>query len=41
LKNEQEKHKRKVVTEIRKAEKFFKAEKYHQKYLMKRGKKIC
>ncbi|MFA5357836.1 MAG: peptide-methionine (S)-S-oxide reductase MsrA [archaeon] len=30
-----------IVTEIRKAGKFWKAEDYHQKYLMKKGKNTC
>ncbi|HTY43970.1 MAG TPA: peptide-methionine (S)-S-oxide reductase MsrA [Patescibacteria group bacterium] len=38
---EQKKHHEKIVTEIRKAEKFYKAEEYHQNYLMKRGLKTC
>jgi len=33
--------KRKIVTEIVPARKFFKAEEYHQKYLMKRGENVC
>ena len=32
---------KKIVTEIVKASKFFKAEDYHQKYLLKRGKTTC
>ena len=31
----------KIVTEIKKAGKFYRAEDYHQKYLMKRGLKTC
>lgn len=31
----------KVVTKIEKASEFFKAEDYHQKYLQKRGLKVC
>ncbi len=37
----QKKFKDKVMTEIRKAGKFYRAEDYHQKYLMKRGLKSC
>ena len=32
---------KKIVTEIVKASKFFKAEDYHQKYLLKRGRTTC
>lgn len=32
---------RKIVTQIVKASNFFKAEEYHQKYLMKRGRNTC
>ena len=32
---------KKIVTEIVKASKFFKAEDYHQKYLLKSGKTTC
>jgi len=32
---------KKIVTEITKASKFFKAEEYHQKYLEKRGRTTC
>ncbi len=37
----QKKFKDKIVTEIREAGKFYRAEDYHQKYLMKRGLKTC
>jgi len=40
-KEAQKKFKGKIATEIRKAEKFYRAEDYHQKYLMKRGLKTC
>ena len=32
---------RKIVTEIIPAKTFYKAEEYHQKYLMKKGKNTC
>lgn len=35
-KDEQKKYKNKIVTEIKKAGNFYKAEKYHQHYLMKK-----
>lgn len=38
---EQQKHSKKIATEIVKAGVFYKAEEYHQKYLMKRGLKTC
>jgi peptide-methionine (S)-S-oxide reductase len=38
---EQKKHDKKVATEIKKAGKFYKAEEYHQKYLLKRGLSSC
>ena len=41
LKEEQKKHSKPIATEIIKAGKFWKAEEYHQKYLMKRGVKTC
>ncbi|MBI2664292.1 peptide-methionine (S)-S-oxide reductase MsrA [Candidatus Woesearchaeota archaeon] len=41
LDDEQKKYKAKIVTEIRKAEKFFEAEEYHQQYLEKRGLATC
>ena len=34
-------YRRPIVTEIRKAGMFYKAEEYHQKYLMKRNLKTC
>lgn len=36
-----EKFKNKIVTEIKPATVFYKAEEYHQKYLQKRGVKVC
>ncbi|MBI2004063.1 peptide-methionine (S)-S-oxide reductase MsrA [Candidatus Pacearchaeota archaeon] len=41
IKKEQKKHVDKIVTEIKKAGKFYKAEDYHQNYLEKRGLKTC
>ena len=38
---QQKKLKKQVVTEIIKAPEFYRAEEYHQKYLMKRGKNTC
>lgn len=40
-KEEQKKYKKKIATEIRKAGKFYRAEDYHQNYLMKKGLKTC
>ena len=40
-KKEQKKYKKEIVTEIRKATTFYRAEDYHQNYLMKRGLKTC
>ena len=39
--SEQKKAKKKIVTEIVKASKFYEAEESHQKYLMKRNLKAC
>ena len=41
MKEEQKNHKDKIVTEIRKAGKFYKAEEYHQNYLNKKGLNSC
>ncbi len=38
---EQTNYKKEIVTEIMPAEKFHKAEEYHQKYLIKKGKASC
>ena len=38
---EQKKHKKPIATEILPAGKFYPAEEYHQKYLMKRGRNVC
>ena len=38
---EQKKHAKQIVTEIVPANTFYRAEDYHQKYLMKRGQKTC
>src|SRR5271157_1287031 len=40
-KEEQKKYRKEIITEIRKVGEFYKAEDYHQKYLMKRGLKSC
>ncbi len=37
----QKKLKKPIATEILKATEFYKAEEYHQKYIMKTGRKIC
>ena len=41
LKEQQKKYDKKITTEINPAEKFFKAEDYHQQYLEKRGMSTC
>lgn len=41
LKDEQKKHKESIATEIAPAGEFWKAEDYHQHYLMKRGRNTC
>jgi len=41
IKEAQKKFKDKIATEIVKANTFYKAEEYHQKYLMKKGRKVC
>ncbi len=41
LKKAQKKFARKIVTQIVKSGKFYKAEEYHQKYLKKRGRNTC
>jgi peptide-methionine (S)-S-oxide reductase len=41
LKNEQEKCSRPIVTEIKPAKEFYKAEEYHQHYLKKNKKAVC
>jgi len=40
-KDEQKKHKAQIATEIVPAKTFYRAEDYHQKYLMKRGRNTC
>jgi peptide-methionine (S)-S-oxide reductase len=41
LKKTQKRFKDKIVTEIAKAGKFYKAEEYHQRYLEKHGRHVC
>ena len=41
MKEEQKKHDKKITTEIKPAEKFYKAEDYHQQYLEKKGMSSC
>ena len=41
LQEEQKKYKAGITTEIKKAEKFYEAEDYHQQYLEKRGLSTC
>ena len=41
MKEEQKKYDKKITTEIKPAEKFFRAEEYHQQYLEKRGLSTC
>ncbi|MBS3148630.1 peptide-methionine (S)-S-oxide reductase MsrA [Candidatus Woesearchaeota archaeon] len=41
LKEEQRKHDKPIATKIVPAGEFYKAEDYHQQYLMKRGRKTC
>lgn len=38
---EQKKYKKEIVTEIIPFKKFYKAEEYHQRYLIKRGRNTC
>ncbi|MBT7052362.1 peptide-methionine (S)-S-oxide reductase, partial [archaeon] len=40
-KEKQKEIERKIVTKIIKVKKFYEAEEYHQKYLMKRGRNTC
>ncbi len=41
LKEEQRNYSNPIATKIEKAKKFWKAEEYHQKYIMKTGRKVC
>ena len=41
LKDEQKKYEKPIATKIKKAEQFWRAEEYHQKYVMRTGKKVC
>lgn len=41
LENEQKKINKKIATAIELAPEFYKAEEYHQKYILKTGKKVC
>jgi len=41
MKKEQKEYKEKIVTEIVHESKFYKAEEYHQRYLMKQGLESC
>jgi len=41
LKEEQKKHAQPIATEIVPAQAFYRAEDYHQKYLMKQGRNTC
>jgi peptide-methionine (S)-S-oxide reductase len=41
LKAEQKRHPQPIVTAIERAGTFWRAEDYHQKYLMKRGRDVC
>ena len=41
LKEQQKKYKNKIVTEVKPASKFYRAEEYHQQYLEKKGLSPC